>query len=354
MRKLFKTTLSLIFGIGLFFVFNFPVLAQETKPIFFYGQGCPHCAKVESFLETNQLKDKVIWKEIYHHPQTAQEFNQLADKLNIPLNKRGVPFLYFPQTQTYLVGDKPIIDYLEKDLTLTSPTPSPKTLSPEKTSILTLPLLIGAALADAINPCALAVLLILMTTAIASGKKRRALLSGLAFTTAIFLSYLAMGLGLYHALNYFSLSQSLYHLVAYLALLLGLLNLKDFFWYGKGFRMEVPLSWRPKLKSLLYSVTGPVGAFLIAFLISLFLLPCTSGPYLVVIGMLSHKTTFNLAFRYLIVYNLVFVSPMLLITFGTYFGLNLKQAEKLRSQHLHLLHLITAIILLVLGFLILS
>ena len=339
-----------------FFFSTHLVFAQETKPVFYYGQGCPHCAKVEEFLNQHHLKDSLIWKEVYHHPQNTQEFNQLANQLNIPLNQLGVPFLYFPQTKTYLIGDKPIIDYLQSHyLTPASQTSSPQPTAPPKptTPSLTLPLLIGAALADAINPCALAILIILMTTTLANGHRRRALLSGLSFSLAIFLSYLAMGLGLYHAFNNLALSHTFYRLIAYLAILLGLFNLKDFFWYGKGFVMEVPYSWRPKLKSLLHSITGPIGAFVIAFLISLFLLPCTSGPYLVVIGMLSQQTTFHLALKYLILYNLVFISPMILITFGAYFGMNLKQAEKIRSHNLKYLHLFSGLILVVFGLLML-
>ncbi len=341
LKFLQKAILSVLLTVGwLLIATTFVLAVDSTKPIFFYGQGCPHCAKVESYLSSHNLTDQVIWKEVYHNQENAKEFNQIADQLQLPLNQRGVPFLYFPQTQTYLLGDQSIINYFQ-----TQNLPSSKPVPSSSSFKLTLPLLLGAALADAINPCALAVLLILMATTIAQGHKRRALLSGLSFSFAIFLSYLAMGLGLYHAFNAFHFTQAFSYFIALIAFLLALFNLKDFFWYGRGFRMEVPLSWRPKLKSLLQSVTGPLGAFLIAFLISLFLLPCTSGPYLVVIGMLSQKTTASLALRYLILYNLVFISPMLLITFATYFGLNLKKAEEFRSRHLRLLHLITAIIL---------
>ena len=101
-----------------------------------------------------------------------------------------------------------------------------------------------------------------------------------------------MGLGLYSVIACIITAQLFIKIIAALAIILGLFNLKDFFWYGKGFLMEVPLAWRPKLKKIISSVVSPMGAFLIGFLISLFLLPCTSGPYIVIIGMLGHKATY--------------------------------------------------------------
>ncbi len=345
MPKFFKAILSLVLLVGLSLKLSFLSLAvEESKPIFFYGQGCPHCAKVEQFFNQHHLRDKVVWREVYHHPDNAKEFNQIAAKLNIPLNQRGVPFLYFPGTNQYLLGDEPIIQHFQTQLDTPSP-PSQVKVNSSQAKPLTLMAVIGAALVDAINPCALAVLLILMATAIASGRQKRALFSGLAFTLAVFLSYLAMGLGIYHALATAALANSFYRLVGYLALALALLNLKDFFWYGKVFLTEVPRSWRPKMKSLLQSVTGPGGAFVIGGLVSLFLLPCTSGPYLVILGMLSQKTTFTTAWRLLVLYNLIFISPMILLTFATYFGLNLKKTEQFRHSHLRLLHLLAAVLL---------
>ena len=51
--------------------------------------------------------------------------------------------------------------------------------------------------------------------------------------------------------------------------------------------MEVPLSWRPKMMKLIQSVISPCGAFVIGILVSLFLLPCSSGPYMVILGLLK-------------------------------------------------------------------
>ena len=66
---------------------------NQDKGILFYGNGCPHCAKVESFIQDNHLENLIIRKEIYHNSTNAGEFNRLCDEKGINLMDRGVPFL---------------------------------------------------------------------------------------------------------------------------------------------------------------------------------------------------------------------------------------------------------------------
>ena len=109
---------------------------------------------------------------------------------------------------------------------------------------ITIPIVIGAAFVDAINPCAFAVLIILMTTILADNyDRKKALLAGLAFALSIYISYFLMGIGLLTAIEIVGFTNKFYFFVAVLALVVGALNIKDYLWYGKGFLMEVPLSW---------------------------------------------------------------------------------------------------------------
>ncbi len=215
---------------------------------------------------------------------------------------------------------------------------------------LTIPAVIGAALVDAINPCAFAVLIILMTTILAKSSKKQALWAGLAFTISIYISYFLMGLGIFSAIQAAGITHIFYIIVSILAIFVGLFNIKDYFWYGKFFVMEVPLSWRPHLKKIIEGVTSPIGAFAIGFLVSLFLLPCTSGPYIVILGLLANATTKLIGIMYLLLYNLIFISPMIVITLCVYFGLaSATKLEKERQKKLRVLHLIAGIIMLLLG-----
>jgi len=346
----------------LLFVGATSVFAQTNPPIyFFYGTGCPHCALVEQYFEEEGLFNKypIEKKEIYFNRENAVLFNSLMDEYGVPQDARGVPAVVLGGE--VLIGDKPIIDgFISKaeafiqnkeQETEASPTPEPIKINVSKD--LTILAVVAGALVDAINPCEFAVLIILMTTILASGKAKKALASGLAFSASIFISYFLMGLGLYSALGVGSVAHVFYKIVGWLAIILGLFNLKDYFWCGKGFLMEVPLSWRPKLKSLIHSVTSPVGAFGIGFIVSLFLLPCTSGPYIVILGMLAKKVQLFQTISYLLLYNLIFISPMVLISYAVYKGYDPNKAEEIRQKRLRTLHLIAGIIMLSMGFVVL-
>ena len=350
-----KKVLISIFLVSIFFLPTQLIFAknlgesQINQPILFYGQGCPHCVKVHNFLKKDNIQVKEY--EIYHNTNNLNLFNKTCDEKNIPLMERGVPMLFIGNQS--FIGDTPIIDaitnYIENKI-INQPTEikDEKNGDNEKKS-LNIFLVIGAAIVDAINPCAFAVLIILLTTILTNTNRKKALFSGLLFSLSIFISYFLMGLGLYKAIASVELSYIFLKIVAVLAILIGLFNLKDFLWYGKGFLMEVPMSWRPKLKSIITGVTNPIGAFLIGFVVSLFLLPCTSGPYFVILSLLGNQETFYKAIMYLVLYNIIFVTPMVAITSIVYFGFNPEQAEKFRINKVKILHLIAGILMLSMG-----
>lgn len=339
------------------------VVAAEPQIYLFYGEGCPHCGAVEQYFSENDLYNKypIQKQEIYFNRENALLFTRLLDERNYPKSGRGVPLAIVGDR--VLLGDTPIINQFEDvaDEYLANFNPEQNNSDNQNTDHindqklnLTLPAVIAAAAVDAINPCAFAVLIILMSTVLTAGAGRKALQTGIAFAASIFISYFLMGLGLYKALSFGNISHLFYQGIGWMAILLGILNLKDFFWYGKGFLMEVPQSWRPNMKRLIKSVTSPMGAFAIGFAVSLFLLPCTSGPYIVILGMLSKSATQAKAILYLILYNLIFVSPMLLISYAVYRGYNPNKAEEIRQKRLRLLHFIAGIIMIGMGVVILK
>lgn len=339
----------------MFYLPNVLKAENTSKIYFFYGQGCPHCGEVEEFFGKNDLYSKypVVKKEIYFNRKNAVLFNKLMDDLEILSQYRGVPAVVIGNKA--LIGDTPIITSFvtEADKFMAGENggsvKKPTDKAESKKTDLTLAAVILGSLVDAINPCEFAVLIILMTTILATGNSKKALRAGLAFAASIFISYFLMGLGLYRALSLGNASDWFFKIVGWLAVVLGALNIKDFFWYGKGFLMEVPLSWRPRLKGLIGSVTSPKGAFMVGFLVSLFLLPCTSGPYIVILGMLAKRVLDVKAVAYLLLYNLIFVSPMIIISWAVYKGFDPKTAESIRQKQLRTLHLIAGVILMAMG-----
>ncbi|MBN2884335.1 cytochrome c biogenesis protein [Patescibacteria group bacterium] len=345
-----KKTLFFIVGILFVFLFVSNVSAQENRAVLYYGNGCPHCAVVEQFIANNNFNFSIEQKEIYQNSLNAEEFNQVCATHGIDLMNRGVPFLY--ADDECFVGDKDIITYLKARQEMQEVSFFNNEIYNKRaysTESLTLPILIGAALVDSINPCEFAVLLILIATILSSGNRKRALFSGLAYSASIFISYFLMGIGLYSVISSLGTPVIFMKVIGGIAIIIGLFNIKDYFWYGKIILMEVPLSWRPKLKSLVKSMTGPLSAFLIGFIVSLFLLPCTSGPYIVILGMLGHGETLIGAIWLLLLYNLIFVLPMIIISIGMYFGMNIEKAETTRNKNLKILHLIAGIIMVIMG-----
>jgi cytochrome c biogenesis protein CcdA len=203
-----------------------------------------------------------------------------------------------------------------------------------------------------VNPCTFAVLVLLLGTLIVAqrkGKRGFVLKAGLTFTLAIYVSYFLMGIGVFTAIQAAGVQKPFIIVVSSLAIVLGLWNMKDFFSYGKWFTIEVPQRWRPMVKRLTSSVVSIPGAFLVGVLDSLFLLPCSSGPYIAILALLSRGES-QTGIPYLLLYNFIFVLPLLFITFAVHFGFTTTaRAERWRSARLGKLHLASGILMFLLG-----
>ena len=214
-------------------------------------------------------------------------------------------------------------------------------------------ILVPAAIWDSINPCEFAIMFILLQTVLRNQKSRgRVILVGLSFILSIFLSYFLMWLWLYTALTSISWATETLKIIAWILwIVIWLANLKDYFWYWKYFKMEVPNSWRPKMRKIIKWITSPIWAFWIWILISLFLLPCTSWPYITIIGLLSSESEqINLWwYIYLLVYNIIFIIPMFIIMYLVAFGVkDIAELKEMKELNVEKMHLVTWIIMLAL------
>ena len=212
------------------------------------------------------------------------------------------------------------------------------------------------ALTDSINPCALSVLTMMLIAIVTyhPKDKKQILLSGLVFVLAVFITYIIYGLLIVKA---FQLLQSistiklfLYKGLGIAAIILGLLEIKDFFFYKPGsIGTEMPLGLRPKVQKIIARITSPAGAFGLGMFVTLFLLPCTIGPYVILGGILSIKSLWSTV-PYLLLYNFVFVLPMIIIVLAVFFGTDrIKSVEKWRETNIKTIHLIIGLIFVVLG-----
>ncbi len=360
MRRLSVSTAALITILITAFTFCYaasPLFAQtgkQTEIAFFYGTGCPHCAKMREFLQTVQEKHpqlKVREYEVYFSSENARLFERMAAAYSTQI--KGVPTTFIGDNVTVGFSDEmrpQIGQQISRCIEQYCASPLARLSGPARARPLTLTAVLLGAAVDAINPCEFAVLIILITAVLSAGGRKRALWAGLAFSASVFISYYMMGIGLYSAVEAAGVTRGIYIAVSVLAIVTGLFNLKDYFWYGKWFVMEVPLSWRPRLRRIVQGVTSVPGAFFTGFVVSLFLLPCTSGPYIVILGLLAETETRMSAMLWLLLYNTVFIAPMAGITIAMYFGLaTVEKTEEWRTRNLETLHLAAGTIILLLG-----
>ena len=101
------------------------------------------------------------------------------------------------------------------------------------------------------------------------------------------------------------------------------------------------------MKKILSGVTTPLGAFVAGLAVSLFELPCTGGPYIVILGLLAERATRTAGVFYLLLYNFIFVSPLILLSLVIYKGLSTtSELEAVRQKRIRLLHLVAGLLML--------
>ncbi len=103
---------------GVFFVSKNEAQEPATAPTtyeYFWGDGCPHCAKVAEFFDSTDKdeKAKLEKKEVWNNPTNAALMAQRAKSCEIPPTEMGVPLLVTPEGKCF-GGDQPIIDFFQK------------------------------------------------------------------------------------------------------------------------------------------------------------------------------------------------------------------------------------------------
>jgi cytochrome c biogenesis protein CcdA len=198
----------------------------------------------------------------------------------------------------------------------------------------TLGLVLGSAAIDSINPCAIGVLILMISVVLGSGKSiKRMLILGGAYILAIFITYLVAGLGLVYFFSAIPIviAEYLSIAVGILVILAGMLEIKDYFWYGKGFSLQIPHYFAQKIQEWSASSTTVVGVMLLGAFVAAVELPCTGAPYLAIITVLRINFDWT-AFGLMIIYNIVFVAPLLAILGAVAAGAKLSKVQKWKED----------------------
>jgi cytochrome c biogenesis protein CcdA len=222
-------------------------------------------------------------------------------------------------------------------------------------TLATLPTLltvITTAAIDAINPCAIGVMILMISTILGGGKSvGRMVFLGSVYVFAVFLTYLIAGFGfLYffsavplYIVEYLSIS------VALLIMVAALIEIKDYFWYAEGFSLAIPARFAKKIHGFSQRTTV-LGVAFLGFFVSAVELPCTGAPYLAIITLLSQNFNFT-AFLLLVLYNIIFVAPLLLILLLVAFGVKLQSIKFWKQANRGVMRLLIGLLLIALAWL---
>ena len=325
-----------------------PAGADSTPIIYYYTEGCSECRAVEQYLDAlSTAYDFYLYKKVDSLDAAGAKVRSTLDTAyGVPDAERGV-------APTIFVGDKvflrePAIKAgLEQALISSTPALRQHLLDAEaaaengggseptdlfKTfSVLTV---VGAGLLDGINPCAFATLIFFISYLIMRSKSKRDILFvGLAFAAGVFLAYLAAGMGLYQFVSrvpwFFALSKWFYMIIGIFAAVIAVLSVRDAWRARHGDLGDMTLQLPERNKGMIHKLirdqarTGFVAtsAFLVAFPVSLFEFMCTGQTYLPTIVLIfSQNVLRQRAALFLVIYNLLFILPLVLITVIAYLG----------------------------------
>lgn len=386
-----KTIASLllisVFGV----LFLSKVYASEPVNVyFFWGQGCPHCAKEKEFLKDITNKDnsvKIHDFEVWYSEENRTKLEIIAKKLNVEVN--GVPFL--------VVGDRYLVGYMSDDTTgkeilsliedaktsncpdllaeekklelskqencnentKSSNTPVLPKIGNINLSTLSLPVLtVVIGFLDGFNPCAMWTLLFLISLLIGMEDKRKMWALGIAFIVAsasVYFLFMVAWLKLFLFIGFIFWVRVL---IAFVALAGGLMSLKKFLSkdssgcdvVGETKRKTVfeKLGKITSNKSFLLALLGIIG---LAFAVNLVELVCSAGFPAVYTQVLTLNKFSGLHYyAYILLYILFFMIDDLFVFF---FAMVTLQMTGITTKYVKYSRLVGGILMLIIGFLLL-
>ena len=308
---------------------------------FFWSASCPHCTRALPFVEG--LPDELPWLDLHSirlggDNDRVRRFIALAALAGAEAS--AVPAFIFCghylsgyddpegmgavlregleacQQRVLAAGSDPAAADIDGPLLQV---PVLGEVVPEQWS---LPLLtISLAALDSFNPCAFFVLLFLLSLLVNTRDRRRMLLIGAVFVTIsglVYFVFLAAWLNLFLVageLRWITLAAGL------VAVLIGVLNVKDFAWPGRGPSLRIPEQARPGLYRRMRELIGMrrlgpalAASVLLALVANSYELLCTAGFPMVFTRVLTLQDLSQAAhYGYIALYSLVYVVPLLLI-----------------------------------------
>lgn len=402
MLKIIKILLFFSLSLALLLSFSY-AKAQETttspepakiRVIYFYAYDCPNCAKIKPFIEKikEKYKDKIDFLEhdVKDKEECRQLFFKFTETYNLPSEKAKVPLFFIGND--YLLGATDIENNLEEkiqekiannenlkidchkfledwekgihpsgvpDLSVCSAdnsqdfcsidNPANKEKPDNAKQTISVGLIITTAAIDSVNPCAIAVLLFLIAVLISlKANRKRILTVGLVYIFGVFISYYLAGVGLLGAISHFNISRQINIFAGAIIIIASFISIKEGLMPQGLQLLVIPKKTKGIFMNLMQKGSYPA-VFLAGILVSAFELPCTGQVYLGILSLMSQENMKAQAYSYLLLYNLIFVLPLIIILAAAAWGLDIEKIQKLRKETRMGIKILIGAIMLVLG-----
>jgi len=313
----------------LLFFFGTHVQAGEPTPEIevFVRAGCPHCEAAKAFLKELQRERPAVRIAIYDVAEDSAARQRLATLAA----ERGIANIGVP---TFLIGTELIVGFLSAETTGTEirarldqrargavppaavESIQTKWLGELRVRDLGLPLFtIVIGLLDGFNPCAMWVLLFLLSLLVnLRDRLKMALIAG-TFVAVSGLAYFAFMAAWLNMFLLIGLSRPIQIGFGGIALLVGVVNVKDFFALRHGISLSIPESAKPGLYTRIRRIlqadnlaAALAGIVILAGLVNLIELLCTAGfPALYTQILTLHQMPAWEYYSYLGLYNLAYI-----------------------------------------------
>jgi len=365
-----------------------PTAEQTDKPIalaYFTKVGCQECDRVSIALRALQNLYPSLQVETFEIETNGALAEWLGEQHGVPEDRRLLTPAVFIGDDV-LIGDEVTYDNLKALVEHYAATGAeaiwtdfdPAQQSAAEQSLIErfrsfgVMAIVGAGLVDGINPCAFTTVIFFISYLALTGRKGWEIIAtGLAFTLGVFIVYVALGLGLFkvlEAIPFFQGTMSalrtvIFVLTGVLCLILAVAAFQDFLkarkGQTKGMALSLPDRWRMQINRVIR--TGArrrafvPAAFVTGLLVSLIELACTGQVYWPTIVFVMQVPELRArAFLYLLIYNLAFILPLVIVFILAYLGLTTaERLGKLLRRWMWAIKLVTAMFFLAIAVLVL-
>lgn len=336
---------------------------SDNGLLIFHSRTCSACKKVIPLIQEASAKYPdvaVIYFDTYDSNANRTLLTKAGEKYGVKYPSYPV---IFAGKKTVLQGEKRIVENYEKLFEAVSSGKIPDETYEELFSAsvinssmqtvqsgseLTLLLVIGAGLADGINPCAFAVLVLLLAAVVSMHSRRHALTAGMIYIIAVYSVYVLAGLGILSFVEFTGLALWFSVFAGICAICAGIIEIADGLFEKFPLSLSIPESRKGYIVSALKSASLP-SALILGIFVALIELPCTGGIYLAVLSLLSSQMTFMQGLPYLLIYNAAFVFPLVIIVLVSAYGIPPETLNRIRLERRRVLRVFIGIILIAAG-----